>query len=915
MINGTLSRAKGLAGPLVSISNGSEVELGDGAVVSGSNITLYKPIIELKNGTLNIIGGAICDIKVTIGQTKHADDAINITQDAINSNLGIYRGEIQGHISCLAQNCNIDIEGGEYTGIPTCPQNYFYSTISSNSNIKLNGSTNVGSIEVGQNAKVLLKTKLKYKTGLLGTKDNAVIEGYNYSISNDDIKELYCGGQNFSYNDFKFELIDNTVYIRADNTIKTADDLQAKLNEIASKGTSTTSKPETIKISPNGILIDKVINVPEKCHAVLTGGNIKIAPQISGHYVFTMYRGNTSIELKDINIDCNNVISEQNTYYSGYFYLGSDSYVNSTHLTIGSGVNFINVNKKSKIHIAYLAGKGSYIDWINGKHITGGYAICGKGSVHLNNVTIESQGTAIEGNYVGLSGTTVVSGYNTVIKSNSFSIQTEATVKCLTKGGKFLSLKYADSSFGQGQFIGDNCWIEVEEMLMIPRFQNLNIYLHANPNFKVLHSNESQYNGVFVIDGDWKNFSLNKVFISDLEKDDYPYIKFINIPDDREIYYNEKAKTVSLRKKTYDGDDLQDFINGLTGGNKGTEKGPVGIDLPSGGVSIDNGTPTIGNGEDDLQAFIDGKKSDGSNTVFRLTGNGNFKVDQYCTLRISNIDFSNTGNGYIYVSGTLIIDININITIIRQLIRVLPGGRVIWNGGGGKGTDITKEFIYVEWNSTFEYRGGTISGGEYGFHGWGTTYIYDGSIGGTKWSGYTYENSTTYIYGGQFIGDFHNGGTTTITGGTFGNGGNGTIYNDGTLNIGGSGWSGGTIYNGSHGRIYIIGKLNIVIRIHISINDIVLGTPIILGGNGYVLTEDDLKKIQIVLPDGYTWKYDITLHAIIIVAPTGIENIISDTDDTKKQYFDMGGNRLQKPQKGVNIVRTSDGKVKKVVVK
>lgn len=102
----------------------------------------------------------------------------------------------------------------------------------------------------------------------------------------------------------------------------------------------------------------------------------------------------------------------------------------------------------------------------------------------------------------------------------------------------------------------------------------LTVYLCADAKLRT-YVNSTATTNILTIDGDWANFTLEKAFMSYVEPDEYKYYKFINIPDDREIYYNEKAQTVSIRKKVYDEDDLQNWING--GGNgdeKGTEEDP-----------------------------------------------------------------------------------------------------------------------------------------------------------------------------------------------------------------------------------------------------------------------------------------------------------------------------------------------------
>ena len=76
---------------------------------------------------------------------------------------------------------------------------------------------------------------------------------------------------------------------------------------------------------------------------------------------------------------------------------------------------------------------------------------------------------------------------------------------------------------------------------------------------------------------------------------------------------------------------------------------------------------------------------------------------------------------------------------------------------------------------------------------------------------------------------------------------------------------------------------------------------------------EDIKKIQIILPDGYTWRYDASRGGIIITSTTGIKDVTVDADN-KVLYFDASGRKLEKLQKGLNIVKTSDGKTKKVII-
>ena len=951
-INGTLTADNSFSGRIISISNNSTVYWSSKAIMqprlvleNESNDFYQKGVILVSGGVLYIDGGTInCypyktnglwDTLIATGQAS--------TRNAIYVNSGKVDGAIRGTLSTDEINFN-----GGSTAIM-----WFASGVSG-TKVTIGGNATLQYYyrhskekRVIPNITASLANNIIFEDFDYDSNQNIIAEGTSkYQLTATDVAKMqyqvYLGNNKYD-KDYEIYLENNQAKVRkkGEGIIKTADDLQTRLNEIAAKGTATSSKPETIEIPASGITIDKYITVPEKCHALLTGGTITIAKNVSNHYVFNLYKGNTSLEFKNIKFDCNNVTDVSTTYYSGYFLLGSDSYTNRSSLTFGEGFEFINVNNKNKIQVAYLSGKGSYVDWNSGHYVSVGTIVTGAGNVYVDYGRIESSVTAIEGDYVSI-GKAEVIGSGTVIQCNSLRMQSnDSKITCLSKGGKFVSLDTSDA-FDGGIFVGDECKIEVRKLLVLSRYMPLTVYLCADANLRT-YVNSTATTNILTIDGDWSNFTLEKAFMSNVDPSEYKYYQFINIPDDREIYYNEKAKTVSIRKKVYDEDDLQNWING--GGNdneKGTEEDPKNIDLPSGGCVI-NDPVSMGSGspDDDLQWFINGAKGDGTNKDFVLKGSGSFTIKKYTTLTLTNLNLSNTGSGYIYVEGTLVIDVNINIVRLIRLVRVLPGGRVIWKGGNGLGTDITQEFFYIEDGGVFEYREGTISGGEYGFHNDGILYIYGGNISGTNYGGYTYSFGTTTIFGGTVSGGYYNGGktiisggtfigggsgigdyvywngkggTTTITGGTFGTSGNGTIYNGGTLYLGGDGYAYDYIYNGASGRIYIIGKLNIIIRIHINITDIVLDTPIILGGSDYVLTADDIKKIQIILPDGYTWRYDASRGGIIITSTTGIKDVTVDADN-EAQYFDASGRKIEKLQKGLNIVKTSDGKTKKVMIK
>lgn len=52
-----------------------------------------------------------------------------------------------------------------------------------------------------------------------------------------------------------------------------------------------------------------------------------------------------------------------------------------------------------------------------------------------------------------------------------------------------------------------------------------------------------------------------------------------------------------------------------------------------------------------------------------------------------------------------------------------------------------------------------------------------------------------------------------------------------------------------------------------------------------------------------------------MLTPTGIDQTGSDATATETGRYAIDGRRLTSPERGVNIVRMSDGKVRKIIVK
>lgn len=425
-----------------------------------------------------------------------------------------------------------------------------------------------------------------------------------------------------------------------------------------------------------------------------------------------------------------------------------------------------------------------------------------------------------------------------------------------------------------------------------------------------------------------------------LQQSDFNSMKFVDLPESFIAYYDAENHTVSLKRKPTSAPSLQDLFDQVS--DNGTEEKPTSVD--PGDVDVD-GDVTV---KPDLHLLFDGsldntgKPQEGNRREWHFSG-GNFFVSKGASVEFRNIDFTSTGGDkYIYVDGTLIIDINVRITSFTRFIHLRDGGRIVWRGGHATVSEVG---IYNE-GGTIEYRGGTIEGGERGFINMsGTIDIYDGEILGTTCGGHNMPGGIVRVHGGTISG-MHNHGTLVVTGGWW----KGSVspgegytekytivnYKDGHLSIDGdvvlgeqpdgsdgSIWSETDIYLGKAqmgdihlaktARIWVIRMWDVVIRLHFLVDgDFTPGQYIVMGYNGFLLDDDILTWLSILL-DGHSITLDRTANAVCIDATDGIANV--NGDNTVTDRYDMQGRRVEGKQRGLSVVRMSNGTVKKVMTK
>ena len=94
-------------------------------------------------------------------------------------------------------------------------------------------------------------------------------------------------------------------------------------------------------------------------------------------------------------------------------------------------------------------------------------------------------------------------------------------------------------------------------------------------------------------------------------------------------------------------------------------------------------------------------------------------------------------------------------------------------------------------------------------------------------------------------------------------------------------------------------------------------TPLNIDGD--IFQNVDMEKCTLYVPQGTQQAYSLAniwknFENIVEYDPTGINKITTSTDAKEISRYSLNGQRLSAPTKGLNIVKYSDGSVKKVAV-
>lgn len=906
--NGTLKSKSTYSGPLVTVETGGYLELPSGVVLKGAEG------VATENGLVNVTGGEllISGAEIREGNSDLSTNTLIVINDPDDATVSpsnvvtIYYGFIAGYVKLNYYKGKLEVQKpNRLNGIlATSPDQTILFSYS-------DSDVTFQSLTKGNNAHLTLQgvpsgmLNVKAPTGGIA-KDNVIAQGYSgttlYKLTDNTLKHI-------AYKDEANPDKEWTLYIE-DNCVKvkeavSAFDLQEKIDK-AAKGGYTETNPAIITIPEGGYTIDKDIRVPSNCHCVITGGKLMFSKDIAAHSPFYTYQS-SSVVLRNITLDC---VNHKNVLYDYLFY-GSgkvifESTVSFENNSIDNTVGLYGMFTDAKLEY-YVGGTGfkssnptiySY-DKCEAK-------VCG---------TIESKDVAIaaENATVFIEGADIRSGGDFVIKAENVWFTKESTVASTRDFDGWTALVYAKrlNLLTNVNFpnIGTNTRIIVEQganmlgnvtLPIIKLFKDAELCL------------ESDLVTPWQLEADWQEFTVGKPIVRGLKnKEQYNNVEFLNIPSGLNPYYDKRDSSAKLI-------DLQWIIDNSPLDNTDEDDDPVEIPVPCDGLKTEKDISLEG-----LQALIDGEVKDDCGTVEPIVippvclGCANrpepvFVLPWYCPgnvtikpgsiINITNIFINGCDKpSHIYVYGTLVIDINVYIHYYSTyVIHVRPGGRVIYRGhGSGSGG-----FIYNE-GGTVIIEQGEIGGGDgtaiiniggtveiHGGTGTGEvpTKIYGGIQNGSA----TGDGGKIYIYGGEIHGGIVNYGTLVVQGGTI-HGGEGihAIDNHGDAHIDG-GEVDGDIYTYTNiylcgcasvtdlylkrgVKIYITERLTINIRIHFIVDgDFDTDTPIIIGTGGYVLTDEDIAKIEIKLPQGYSWEYDIDLKAIVIRNTSGINGVIAD---------------------------------------
>lgn len=320
--------------------------------------------------------------------------------------------------------------------------------------------------------------------------------------------------------------------------ISTVDDLQARLDDIAERKKNHKPYYEVLVLADAGVLVDKPLYVRNGCEAYLSGGPLKLSPNAQGDYPLIIDGESKLIMYNDLDMMNDDfryhtgiMKNSGYVYYTGKFYnvpsnegqhgkhlfyctSGSEFYLYTNSPISTSGVSVFQADSEAFVHIMHGEIESCYVPTIGGN-----------GKIGATNSIINGGGKGVSivkaeffsiGNDGGLSFMTDTQGGSTYITAD------EINLSAMIKGN------------GKDVVVGKHIWTDG---LPATIFLKKNAYA-------------SLYGSHATFDGEWADFTLEKTVVEGVKtQEDYETLTFLNMPADREPYYDERKQTVVLRQK------------------------------------------------------------------------------------------------------------------------------------------------------------------------------------------------------------------------------------------------------------------------------------------------------------------------------------------------------------------------------
>lgn len=266
--NGTLTRNAALDNDAVMIiSDGSVVEWGKGAILSGGGFATGHELVLLEKGSFTVSTGTIRDSYCE--STRAFDDAVCMKAGTSFSMTGGLLYKTGGIDNQLVGS--LSILGGQIAG----------GGILAVSDFTLSGAADVAGayVNLHKGAKILLQSKLQKEVDCIisDSKANRIVATGtgSYKVTQTDVsKFIYSDPEVTQTKEWEYALANGNIVLKEKTTIEDEDDLQKYLDDLAGKGTE--ENPEEVIIPDVGITITKPLTIPG-CHINITGGPITLS--------------------------------------------------------------------------------------------------------------------------------------------------------------------------------------------------------------------------------------------------------------------------------------------------------------------------------------------------------------------------------------------------------------------------------------------------------------------------------------------------------------------------------------------------------------------------------------------------------------------------------------------------------------